>query len=242
MNTIKVPDRDFTHNDHATRENDKYAEAKYHLTLRWLRARRVEPSNTILNVGCGSGQFNVMAEEAGYKNVIGIDPDPDALEIARANAPPNHELIQAGIFDYQPDQRFKALVIHDVLEHIEDEQAAVDRLAELLLPGPQATLVLSVPAWPSLFGYHDVQLGHFRRYTPRTLREALSPRFDVLLMRPLGILGVPAAAWYSRLRNEPYPTGDGGWADKVLKISCAVETKYVPPIGISLLVVSKPKV
>lgn len=240
--TTVVPDRQFTHDDHAARENDKYALAKYELTLRWLRARRTSADAGILNVGCGSGQFNVMAERSGFKHVVGIDPDPDALEIARAVAPPHHVLIHAGVPDFQPETKFDAVVIHDVLEHIEDERGAVEWLADLIVPSPASTLVLSVPAWPFLFGYHDVQLGHYRRYTPRSLRAALSPRFDILLMRQLGLLGVPAAAWYSRLRNEPYPVGDGGWQDKVLELSCAAELKFVPPIGTSLLIVGQPKV
>lgn len=233
---------EYTQADHIAREDDRYAEAKYLLTLRWLAARRTPPAAPIINVGCGSGRFNVLAAQHGYSNVLGIEPDPAAIAIAQGNAPAGHRFASVGLFDASiVGGGFRAAVMHDVLEHIEDEAGAVDRLAELLAPEPTSTLVLSVPAWPALFGYHDVQLGHYRRYTPKSLRTALSPTFEIMLMRPLGLLGIPAAAYFSRLRGVPYPVGGGGLADRVLDVSCKLELKFVPPTGTSLLVVARPR-
>jgi 2-polyprenyl-3-methyl-5-hydroxy-6-metoxy-1,4-benzoquinol methylase len=54
-------------------------------------------------------------------------------------------------------------VLHDVLEHIDSENAAIERIFELLTD--DGILVISVPALDGLFGFHDEQLGHFRRYS-----------------------------------------------------------------------------
>jgi hypothetical protein len=60
----------------------------------------------------------------------------------------------------------------DVLEHIEDDQAALVRLAERMEPG--ATMVVTVPAYQWAYSSWDSNLGHFRRYSRRQLRDRLA--------------------------------------------------------------------
>jgi SAM-dependent methyltransferase len=64
-------------------------------------------------------------------------------------------------------RRFDAIVAVNVIEHIRDDVALVNRLAALLKPGGK--LLVYVPACPFAYGALDVALGHFRRYTPATL-------------------------------------------------------------------------
>jgi SAM-dependent methyltransferase len=233
-------DAAYTQTDHKERETDTYAATKYKLTLRWLRMRGVCGEDSVLNVGCGGGTFHVMAERWGLTNVTGIEPDPEAFALARLVAPASHQILNEDLFQYAGPP-VKALVIHDVLEHIENEAGAVARLCDLLQSGRGSTLVISVPAWQFLFGLHDERLGHFRRYSPPALVAALSPFFDVLYVRQLGLLGVPAAAWYSRLRHVPYPLGNGGTLDRIAAASCRLEESWVPPIGTSVLAVAAPR-
>jgi len=63
------------------------------------------------------------------------------------------------------------VVASDVLEHIEDDLAAVWEIARVLRPG--GAVVISVPAHPWLFSEHDAALHHFRRYSKATLRDLL---------------------------------------------------------------------
>lgn len=55
----------------------------------------------------------------------------------------------------------------DVLEHIEDDQAATAEIIRVLRPG--GALLVAVPCDMSLWSEHDVASGHFRRYTRSTL-------------------------------------------------------------------------
>jgi SAM-dependent methyltransferase len=57
----------------------------------------------------------------------------------------------------------------DVLEHIEDDVAALSAIVRRMVPG--AHLVATVPALQWAFSSWDTQLGHFRRYSRKTLRE-----------------------------------------------------------------------
>jgi hypothetical protein len=66
----------------------------------------------------------------------------------------------------------------DVLEHIEDEAAALGHVHTVLSPGGR--LFLTVPAYQFLFSVDDVAAGHFRRYTISSLARALErARFRV---------------------------------------------------------------
>src|SRR5579859_934578 len=149
-------DEAYTEADHRFRESDRYAGAKYEITLRWLGG--TGQGRRLLNVGCGSGLFNKIAADAGFR-VEACEPDPRAYEFVRSEAPPGVIVHNAGIFDLMPRSKADVIVMHDVLEHIDAESAAVDRLAELL--SPAGRVVVSVPALPRLYGYHDELLGHY---------------------------------------------------------------------------------
>ena len=70
-----------------------------------------------------------------------------------------------------PPSSIAAAGLFDVLEHIKDDVAALQRVHKLLRPGGR--LVLTVPAYPLLYSADDTVAGHFRRYTRTTLLSAL---------------------------------------------------------------------
>lgn len=231
-------DSDYTASDHAFRDDDTYARGKYELTLRWL-ARDVPAPATLLNIGCGAGLFNRMAAAAGYR-VCAYEPDPDAYAEAARSAPAGVEVRQLGLGDVRV-QHADVVVLHDVLEHIAEEAAAIDHLADLV--GTTGRLIISVPALPSLFGFHDEQLGHHRRYTKRSLRAALHRRFDIDRLRYYGMTFIPITAWYSRARRVPYPTSSAGetasMIGRAFGLACRAESLVPTPIGTSLVCTAK---
>ena len=125
---MNLPSDRYTQDDHVFRDHDPYAAAKYELTLRWLRAERA--SGTLANVGCGGGLFNQLAVDAGFR-VVAFEPDPAAFALAASRAVPGCTVEHQGLFEIDPDLRVDVAVMHDVLEHIDAEAAAVDRLVDL---------------------------------------------------------------------------------------------------------------
>ena len=75
-----------------------------------------------------------------------------------------------------------------MLEHIEDDAAALRQVHRLLRPGGH--LFLTVPAYPALFSEDDRLAGHFRRYTSNSLTRVLAGsgfqiRFASYMFAPL---------------------------------------------------------
>src|SRR5205807_4938260 len=64
---------------------------------------------------------------------------------------------------------FDLLLASGVLEHVEDDRAALEELHRVA--APQASLVITAPAYEWMWSEHDDQLHHLRRYTMRRLRH-----------------------------------------------------------------------
>lgn len=230
----------YTAADHQAREADRYAWSKYELTTTWLKPL-VRPGLTLLNIGCGGGAYNQVAARLGLK-VIACEPDRAAYELAERAKPEGATVHHCGVLDLRPERdAADCIVMHDVLEHIQDDASAADHLARLLKPGGRA--VISVPALQWLFGQHDELLGHYRRYTRATLRAVLQPRFAVRRLRYFGAAFIPIALYYSVWARKPYPVQQSsqGAASKVLGAVCEVEKKLPLPLGTSLLAVLEHK-
>jgi SAM-dependent methyltransferase len=106
------------------------------------------------------------------------------------------------------DNEVDCLVSTDMLEHVQDDRAAFAKMMQALKPA--GMVLLAVPAGQWLFGFHDEQLGHFRRYSKKTLLELVEPRCRVDVVRHFGFTLVPVCLVYSRWMRRPYPVAESG--------------------------------
>ena len=120
----------YTPSDHLIRNDDKYALTKYKMTTHWLGSC-IKPGQTLFNIGCGGGIYNLEAVDLGLET-YGYEPDPETFQIAQKNcgSAPRVHLKQKGLFEIPDDNGNQAdfIVMHDVLEHMEDEKGAVTHL------------------------------------------------------------------------------------------------------------------
>jgi len=72
----------------------------------------------------------------------------------------------------RPAESFDRVLVLDVIEHVEDDEDFVARIVDELV-GPGAFVLVSVPAYQSLFSSHDHLLRHHRRYSPSACRRVL---------------------------------------------------------------------
>ncbi len=141
--------------------------ARAKLAIALLQRCQIVPPAAVIDIGCGWGVNLQAVERAGYQ-VCGLDishrileridePDRRLIEAdLNADLPPGHDL-------------FDAFLALDVIEHIDDDAAAVRKMAQLLRPGGLA--LISVPARPDLFSEFDRVQSHRRRYLPETLQR-----------------------------------------------------------------------
>jgi 2-polyprenyl-3-methyl-5-hydroxy-6-metoxy-1,4-benzoquinol methylase len=71
------------------------------------------------------------------------------------------------------DKKAAIVLLMDVIEHIQDDVAFLQHLQGSPLVDPRTRYIISVPAFGFLFSTHDVVLGHYRRYSNKTLERLI---------------------------------------------------------------------
>jgi SAM-dependent methyltransferase len=152
-----------------------------------------------LEIGCGAGDLCATLGSMGY-HVKGIDSSEKAIQLCQEL---HKDICQTGSLNfscqsiYHLSETFDTILMFEVLEHIEDDRAALLRVHELLKPAGE--VLLSVPAHESLFGPSDVFAGHFRRYDRAKLLALIEEsRFQV---QTIWSYGVPLANMTEKVRN-----------------------------------------
>lgn len=143
--------------------------AREHAVLKRLAALTAgRRCGSVLDIGCGDGLFFDQLRRFGEPE--GVEPDP-TIVTAKGRA---RGKIFTVPFDtsFEPDKRYGLIVMLDVLEHLDDDRAALVRVHDLLEPGAHA--VITVPAFRALWTRHDDINQHRRRYTRRSLLAALA--------------------------------------------------------------------
>jgi SAM-dependent methyltransferase len=133
-----------------------------------------------------------------------------------------------------------AAVALNVLEHIEDDVAALRSIGALLRPG--GAVVLIVPAFPSAMSRFDRTIGHFRRYTVNSLRTSLTGAgLEIEQLRyinPVGLMG-----WYVACRTLGLSPHNGPMVrmyDRlVVPLARRLEQRWQPPFGQSVFAVAR---
>jgi SAM-dependent methyltransferase len=143
--------------------------------LRWSVVRRLLPSEAhgVLEVGCGQGAVGARLARR-FDRYVGVETDSTSAAVAAARIKAVGGQVRQGLVEdvIGADEQFDLLCAFEVLEHIEDDEAALRSWLTRLRPGGR--VLLSVPAWPERFGAADVAVGHHRRYTPDQARELLA--------------------------------------------------------------------
>jgi ubiquinone/menaquinone biosynthesis C-methylase UbiE len=137
----------------------------------WMRLLRAFSSNSvILEIGCSGGPLLKQLNEAGFREIRGIDISEKAIEKAHQSGFKNASVMDAHQLVFE-DNTFDIIIASDVLEHLEGEHKALSEWRRVLKPG--GTLLVGVPAFKLLWSHHDVINHHQRRYTVSSLLNAL---------------------------------------------------------------------
>lgn len=201
---------------------------------------------SLLEIGCGGGLLSSTLAQDGWDVVVG-DLEPEAIRYAR-----NAGGVRGVRFDADrpwplADNRFGAVLMLDVLEHLEDDRAVLGEMERVLQPGGVA--IVTVPAHQFLFSRWDELLGHKRRHRRRRLRSIVrSAGFDILRLSYWNLIGlVPALVLRgkdrllgSRREHAEFPRVSkwmNRWLTQWGRLECSMLERFDQPMGLSLVAV-----
>jgi len=172
-------------------------------TVHSLERALTSRDGVIMDIGCSSGaMIRTLKTKFPDATVIGADfIGGPLLELAKDL--PFTPLLQFNLIDCPlPDKCLDAVLLLNVLEHIEDDEAALRQVARILKPDGAA--VIEVPAGPELYDIYDRQLMHFRRYKMDDLIAKLArSKFKVIERSHLGFFVYPAF-WIAKKRGRRF--------------------------------------
>jgi SAM-dependent methyltransferase len=146
--------------------------------VRLLDQHRVPRDARILDAGCSGGALLAELRDRGYANVHGVDFSPLAVNYCHQRGLTDVRVGDASAPDFAPAS-MDCIVASDILEHIEDEQAALRSWGRLL--AKDGLLICFVPAFQFLWSQHDVLNHHVRRYRRSELvRSVVEGGFEIV--------------------------------------------------------------
>jgi len=121
---------------------------------------------SILDFGCGSGNFLNYLSNLGYKNLTGV-------EISEILPKEDLEIKNINIYKELPkNKKYDVILIMDVLEHIKDDVHIIKELKSHL--SHRGLFIISVPTYQFLWSKHDDINHHYRRYNRKSLEKCMS--------------------------------------------------------------------
>ena len=194
----------------------------------------------VAEVGAGIGTYSARMLDRGADPLLLFEPDEACLGVLHSRFEDDPRVtIAAEVLPEAPTLttlagQLDAVVCQNVIEHIEDDHAAVRAMADALRPG--GVLSLQVPAHPRLYGALDRVYGHYRRYSRDSLRDVMEAAgLEVMEVRPFNLLGT--LGWLAnRNRSAPRVSGPALRVFEALLVPWKpVEERLRPRWGLSLL-------
>ena len=122
----------------------------------------------ILEIGCGTGHNLSML--GGFGQVDGLELDDEAAALSEKRL--GRSIIRSPLPELEGvANEYDLIGAFDVIEHIDDDHAALAAIATKLKVGGK--FIMTVPAHPWMWTAHDVANHHKRRYSKRALRALI---------------------------------------------------------------------
>lgn len=172
----------------------KYA-VNYNNHLTNLLTRNLTTNSSILDFGAGTGEFALRLVEKGFEVSVLEVEQKLADNLKRIGFPTSTAITEI------PDSSFSFVYSLNVLEHIENDTEALKLISSKLTS--DGKIILYLPAFNILFSEMDKRVGHYRRYSKKSIRRALiDGGFEVELMRYSDFLGFCATLLYKVTPNR----------------------------------------
>jgi hypothetical protein len=146
--------------------------------IRTLLARTgtLEAGAGVIDIGCGDAfvtQSLAVAFPGAMFYAVDTAMTDEQLEGFRRRLARSNVLLFQSLdkMTLSLDRPASCVLLMDVLEHIHDDAGFLEDLLQRSFVGDETRFLITVPAYESLFCSHDERLGHYRRYSNRSLRR-----------------------------------------------------------------------
>lgn len=200
----------------------------------------------ILDIGSSTGTNLRMLGEMGFTQFEGMDMSDEAIRWCAHKGLGKVTKGDVCAIPF-PDGSFDLVLATDIIEHVDDDAGALREITRITKPGGK--VLITVPAFQSLWGLQDDVSHHKRRYRARQVMNLvgaanLRPRrafhFNYILFLPIFIARLIIRRTVVKLRSEneinsPLVNRILGW---IFRFDVATAPRIRPPFGVSFLVLA----
>ena len=246
MNNGAHVDRRFDQTQHEYAANDleiieeaqRYGEYVFGLFKPFIGRR-------VLEVGAGIG---TMSRKLVHASDLVIGVEPNANCVARLgtamSAEPKFTMLPCHLEECDLGElhlkQLDTVYCVNVLEHIEDDVAALKMFRDVIVPGGH--VLIYVPAIQAAYGPLDAELGHHRRYSKRTLSSAFAAAgLDMISLKFANLIGLIGWMYNSHVtKTRHHSVGQVKLFERfVAPWALPLERMIPPPVGSSLVAVGR---
>lgn len=200
-----------------------------------------------LDVGTSTGSNLRLLRDCGFTRVTGLDMSPEAIRLCEEKGFGPVQLGSVCAMPF-PDASFDLVLATDIIEHVDDDVLALAEVARVLSPGGR--VLVTVPAFPSLWGLQDEVSLHKRRYRLQPLldlvrRVGLRPReafhFNFVLFAPIWLARqvIRHARIDLRSEGEVNTPALNSLLSAIFRADVSTARLLRPPFGVSILVLAE---
>ena len=199
----------------------------------------------VLDVGTSTGTNLRMLKSLGFESVTGVDLSPEAVRYCDQKGLGSVRIGDACALPFD-DNTFELALATDIIEHVDDDALALSELHRVL--AKNGRVIMTVPAFPSLWGLQDEIAHHKRRYRYRSLLGVVERtgftvleafHFNYLLFVPIWAARrmIDLASVNLQSENDL----NSPWLNKMLTwifdLDVSTARSLHPPFGVSILMV-----
>jgi SAM-dependent methyltransferase len=197
----------------------------------------------VLEAGAGIGGSTKSLCDGTQRSWVCLEPDVALAQniermLANRELPACCSVVTGTIVDLPVEKKFDAIMYIDVIEHIDDDAAELQRAADRLKPG--GALIVLVPAHQWLYSPFDKAIGHYRRYNKKRLLQALPHNVKLKHLRYMDSVGLCASSANKLFLKQSYPTPKQiqFWDNVIVPLSKIVDPMTGYMLGKSLVMVA----
>lgn len=215
---------------------------------RWMyEAIKPHLTDNVLEIGSGIGNISSFILQ-DFNTVTLSDIDDFYLQKLKTNFQQQSQASEFLSINLQMQsfkivykdlkEKFDSLVLLNVLEHLPDDNYALENCKFLLKP--KGTLIILVPAYKFLFSRMDKELHHFRRYTAKSLRKKIAAQsFQINKSFYFNFLGIFAWLYGKIFKLKVLPSSEMNVFNRLVPLGRFLDKIVFQRTGLSTIVIAK---